>query len=192
VFRFVLIVAPALGAVGLGMEFATRLCGPGDEKALSLVAQGTILETYAGITDGNDLVTYVTAEMSEADFSRILASDRTCTWIAETTIGTCPVGYALAVADEGAKSFSSFELKRLYIFYRFHGTGLGKKLMGDVLSFAKQMNSETLWLQVHEANPHAIEFYKRFGFVQTGADLFQAGKGSYRVLRMALTLAHQK
>jgi diamine N-acetyltransferase len=184
--------ATALGAVRKEMEFTTRLCGPGDEKDLSLVAQATILETYAGITDGNDLVTYVTAELSVADFSRILASDRMCAWIAETTVGTCPVGYALAVSDEGANSFSSFELKRLYIFYRFHGTGLGKKLMGDVLSFAKQMNSETIWLQVHEANQHAIEFYKRFGFVQTGADLFQAGKGSYRVLTMVLTLALQR
>jgi len=43
------------------MEIATRPCRPGDEKALSIVAQGTILETYAGITDGHDLVTYAAA-----------------------------------------------------------------------------------------------------------------------------------
>jgi ribosomal protein S18 acetylase RimI-like enzyme len=60
--------------------------------------------------------------------------------------------------------------------------------MEDVLSFAKQLKSEKIWLQVHEANTHAIEFYERFGFVQTGSDLFQAGKGSYRVLTFGLTL----
>ena len=60
--------------------------------------------------------------------------------------------------------------------------------MEDVLSFAGNMQSEKIWLQVHEANNHAIEFYKRFGFVQTGADLFRAGEGSYRVLTLALTL----
>jgi len=38
------------------------------------------------------------------------------------------------------------------------------------------MKSETIWLQIHEANSHAIEFYKRLGFIQTGADLFRAGK----------------
>jgi ribosomal protein S18 acetylase RimI-like enzyme len=111
------------------------------------------------------------------------------TWIAETTVGKCPVGYALGVSDEHAKSFSSFELKRLYLFHRFHGNGLGKRLMQDVLLFAKHMNSESIWLQVHEANIHAIEFYKRFAFVQTGADLFRAGKGSYRVLTLRLTLS---
>jgi GNAT superfamily N-acetyltransferase len=123
-----------------------------------------------------------------ADFSRIVASDRMCAWIAETTIGKCAVGYAVAVSDEDAKSFSSFELKRLYVFYRFHGNGLGRRLMEDVLSFAKGVKSETIWLQVHEANHHAIQFYKRFGFVQTGVGLFPAGKGSYRILTMQLTL----
>jgi ribosomal protein S18 acetylase RimI-like enzyme len=173
------------------MELTTRVCGPGDEQALSLLAQATILETYAGITDGGDLIKYVTAELSVTDFARILASDRERAWIAETITGKCPVGYALAVSDEGTKSFSSFELKRLYVFHRFHGHGLGKRLMDDALSFARDMRSEKIWLQVHEVNNHAIEFYKRIGFVQTGTDLFRAGEGSYRVLTLALTLARQ-
>lgn len=94
--------------------------------------------------------------------------------------------------DEDAKSFTSFELKRLYLFYRFHDSGLGKRLMEDVLSFAKDMKSETIWLQVHEANNHTIEFYRRFGFVQTGADLYRAGRGAYRVLTMVLTVKLQR
>jgi diamine N-acetyltransferase len=173
------------------MEFATRLCGPGDEQALSLVAQATILETYAGITDGSDLIKYVRADPSVTDFTRIVASDGARAWIVETVIGKCPVGYALAVSDEGTKSFSSFELKRLYVFYRFHGRGLGKRLMEDALSFARNVQSEKIWLQVHEANHPAIEFYKRFGFVQTGDELFPVGEGLYRVLNLALTLTRQ-
>jgi ribosomal protein S18 acetylase RimI-like enzyme len=65
---------------------------------------------------------------------------------------------------------------------------LGKKLMQDVLSFAKGMKSDKMWLQVHEANHHAIDFYKRFGFVQTGTDLYKAGNGSYQVLKLELRL----
>jgi diamine N-acetyltransferase len=125
--------------------------------------------------------------MSATAFSQTLASDGCRAWMAETSVGKCAVGYAVAVSDENAKLFSSFELKRLYIFYRFHGTGLGKRLMQDMLSFAKELKSEKMWLQVHEANHHAIEFYKRYGFVQTGTDLYRAGKGSYQVLRLELT-----
>ena len=170
------------------MELVTRACGAGDEGALSAVAQATILETYAGITNGDDLITYVNAELTAADFRRMLHDDRVRAWIAETSVGKCAVGYAVAVSDDGVKAFSSFELKRLYIFYRFHGNGLGRKLMEEVLSFAKREDSETIWLKVHEANNHAIEFYKRFGFMQTGADLFRAGEGSYRVLTLRLAL----
>ena len=83
---------------------------------------------------------------------------------------------------------SWFELKRLYIFHRFHGNGLGKRLLQELLSFAKDMKSEQMWLQVHEANHHAIDFYKRKGSVQTGTDLYRAGKGAYQVLRLELTL----
>lgn len=173
------------------MEFHTRACKSGDEMALSLVAQATILETYAGITSGADLVKYVASTLSPDNFSQMFADNRFRAWIAETAVGSCAVGYAVAVADEDAKSFSSFELKRLYIFYRFHGNGLGKRLMENVLSFAKRMKSETIWLQVHEGNQHAIDFYRRFGFVKTGTDLFRAGEGSYQVLTLRLTLTHQ-
>jgi GNAT superfamily N-acetyltransferase len=124
------------------MEFTTRVCRPGDEQMLSLVAQATILETYAGITDGRDLVQYVTAELSVANFGRMMGSDPVRVWIAQTVAGECAVGYAVAVSDEDAKPFSSFELKRLYIFYRFHGKGLGRRLMEDVMAFAKQLKSE--------------------------------------------------
>ena len=63
--------------------------------------------------------------------------------------------------------------------------------MQDVLSFAEGMNSEKMWLQVHEANHHAIEFYKRYGFLsKPGLTLYQSGKGSYRVLRLDLSLSH--
>ena len=183
------ILRKVLRSMSNDAEFIIRLCRPGDERALSLVAQATILETYAGITDADDLFSYVNAELTIDDFSRFLADDRIRTWISETTIGKCPVGYALAVSDEGPKSFSSFELKRLYVFYRFHGKRLGRRLMEEVLSFAKQNNSARIWLQVHEANLHAIEFYNRVGFVEEGANLFRAGKNSYRVLTLALTLS---
>lgn len=112
------------------MEFATRPCKPGDQKALSLVAQATILETYAGITEGDDLITHATTELSVDNFSRSLADDRVRAWIAETTVGKCAVGYAVAVSDDDAKSFSSFELKRLYAFYRFHGNGVRQEVNG--------------------------------------------------------------
>jgi hypothetical protein len=46
------------------MEFSTRVCKLGDKQALSLFGRSTILETYAGITDGDDLIEYFTTKMT--------------------------------------------------------------------------------------------------------------------------------
>ena len=83
------------------MEFTTRVCRPGDEQALSLVAEATILETYAGITDGRDLVQYVTAELSVANFSRMMGSDRVRVWIAGTVAISSLIRWASIAANEG-------------------------------------------------------------------------------------------
>jgi hypothetical protein len=52
------------------MEFSTRLCKPGDEQALSLVGQATILETYAGIGNG-DVECWSTAVTASATCARL-------------------------------------------------------------------------------------------------------------------------
>jgi diamine N-acetyltransferase len=170
------------------MEFVTRVCKAGDEEALSLVAQATTLETYAGMAEGEDLVSFVTTELSVEEMRRILRDDLSRAWIVETVPGKCAVGYAVVVSDQPGEAFASFELKRLYVFHRFHGNGIGKRFIEDVFAFARQMKSETIWLQVQDLNRQAIAFYKHLGFVQTGVEQFRAGKGSYRVLRLSLTL----
>ena len=151
-----------------------------------MIARGIVLETYAGIAAGDDLVAYATEELSEAKFAEMLESERVRAWIAETREGRCPVGYALIVSDEGGKMFASFELKRLYLFYRFQGHKLGRGLLEKVLAFARCENTEKIWLEVYETNQHAIEFYKHCGFLQRGRNLFRTGNHSYRVLTFEL------
>jgi diamine N-acetyltransferase len=170
------------------VEFLIRLCGPGDEEAVSLINQATILETYAGLSKGTDLVVYVSNELSVDVFKRMLSSERVRVWTVETIVGGCTVGCAVVLSEEGGEPFSTMKLERLYIFYRFHGQGLGKKLMNEVLSFARQRKTNTISLRVHAENAHAIGFYEHYGFKATGSEMFHAGEGSYRVLVMQLAL----
>jgi diamine N-acetyltransferase len=163
-------------------RFVIRRCGVGDALRLSLLAQATVLETYAGITRGEDLVTHTSTELREQDFAGLLKSDGVAAWLLETEKGGCPIGYALAVSDPGARLFASFELRKLYVFYRYHGRGLGKRLIEETLAFGREKKSAKLWLDVHDANVYAIEFYRRMGFVQTGTGMFPAGDHGYRTL----------
>jgi diamine N-acetyltransferase len=169
------------------MEFLVRLCRPGDEKALSLVSQATILETYAGIADAADLYAYVSRELSADTFRTLLASDRARTWAAETKEGKCMIGFALAVSGEGNKPFATMELVRLYLFHRFHGLGLGKRLMDAVLAHARKYKTTMMTLHVHARNADAISFYKHFGFVIISEQPFPAGERDYRVFVMQRT-----
>lgn len=106
------------------MEFVLRRCAAGDEKGLSLVSQATVLETYAGIAEGHDLYSYVSRELSVEKLREFLTSDRARAWAVETKVGACIVGFALVLSGNEGEPFSSTELARLYLFYRFHGLGL--------------------------------------------------------------------
>jgi diamine N-acetyltransferase len=169
------------------MEFRLRLCGPGDEMALSLIGQATILETYAGIAEGSDLYAYVMKDLGVETFRELLSSERARTWLVETTVGTCAVGYALLRFSEGEPS-STAELERFYLLYRFHGLGLGQQLMEAVLANARTQRIRLMSLRVNSENARAITFYERYGFETVSEEPFRAGERDYRVLVMHLTL----
>lgn len=60
------------------------------------------------------------------------------------------------------------ELRSLYLLEKYHGKGYGKKLMQNVLSFAKEQGYSEIILDTIEADSKkAIGLYKRFGFVET-------------------------
>lgn len=69
----------------------------------------------------------------------------------------------------------SIEIERIYIRSEFQGKGLGKHLLNKVDEIAIKQNKKMIWLGVWEKNEHAIAFYKKMGFVQTGAHSFYMG-----------------
>ena len=170
------------------MDFRLRRCGPGDETAVSLVAQATILETYAGLAEGSDLYTYVKKDLGVESFRNLLASERACAWVIETEVGRCAVGYALLLSGEGAEPYATTELERFYLLYRFHGLGLGKRLMDEVLAHARAKRTTLMSLRVNSQNARAIAFYKGYGFKAVAEEPFRAGERDYRVLVMHLAL----
>ncbi|MET1249146.1 GNAT family N-acetyltransferase [Sporolactobacillus sp. STCC-11] len=69
----------------------------------------------------------------------------------------------------------SLEIERIYIRDTFQKRGLGKYLMNKAMEIAKNQNKKVIWLGVWEKNENAIAFYKKFGFVQSGAHSFYMG-----------------
>ncbi|MDW0111166.1 GNAT family N-acetyltransferase [Sporosarcina aquimarina] len=69
----------------------------------------------------------------------------------------------------------ALEVERIYIKKAFQKHGLGKMLMNKAVEIALIQQKKRIWLGVWEANENAIAFYKKKGFVQTGAHSFFMG-----------------
>jgi diamine N-acetyltransferase len=69
----------------------------------------------------------------------------------------------------------SLEIERIYIRNKFQKHGLGKYLLNKAMEIAMDGNKKKIWLGVWEKNENAIAFYKKLGFVQTGAHFFYMG-----------------
>lgn len=66
----------------------------------------------------------------------------------------------------------SLEIERVYIKNSSQKHGLGKYLLNKAMEIAMEHNKKKIWLGVWEKNENAIAFYKKMGFVQTGAHSF--------------------
>jgi diamine N-acetyltransferase len=82
----------------------------------------------------------------------------------------------------------SLEIERIYIRKDFQRHGLGKYLLNKAMEVALEHHKQKVWLGVWEKNENAIEFYKKMGFVQTGAHSFYMGEEEQTDFIMIKTL----
>jgi ribosomal protein S18 acetylase RimI-like enzyme len=162
-----------------------------DADALALVAKATFLETFAGVLEGADIVAHCADEHTATRYTAWLATPDAALWLAEIAPGAAPVGYALLsrpdlpVADPRP---TDYELKRIYVLSRFHGTGVGGALLEAVSAAAKARGGKRLLLGVYAGNARALAFYGRQGFRAVAERQFQVGARTYddRVLALEL------
>ena len=87
-------------------------------------------------------------------------------------------GYALIArgsAPPHMQVSAGLELRKFYIDAAFHGRGVAKALMKEVLAIAADGREGTLWLSVFSGNERAISFYKKCGFSIAGTQDFIVG-----------------
>ncbi|HEK9098830.1 GNAT family N-acetyltransferase [Bacillus pfraonensis] len=82
----------------------------------------------------------------------------------------------------------SLEVERIYIKNKFQKHGLGKYLLNKAVEIAMERNKKKIWLGVWEKNKNAIAFYKKMGFIQTGAHSFYMGDEEQMDFIMTKTL----
>jgi ribosomal protein S18 acetylase RimI-like enzyme len=165
-----------------------RQCTPADAEALGLIGSATFLETFAGVLDGQAVVTHCTNAHDPDRYIQLMGLGCRI-WIAETEPGLCPVGYVvvgpsfLPIARPG-----ELDIKRIYVLNRWHGTGVGEALMEKAVEYARSDHQERLIVGVYIGNARAQAFYEQWGFEKIGERTFSVGPRQYEDYVYALKL----
>ncbi len=168
-----------------------RACTVDDAYALSLIAAATLLEAFAGLVPGHALLAHCRKNHHPNAYIATLQQPQARAWIAEVSPGATPVGYAMLTVPDfpaGLAQPDDLELRRIYLFSRFHGSGAGRGLMELAIASARQQQAKRLLLGVHPDNQRALAFYRKSGFVPIGTRQFQVGTSTFEDPVLALTL----
>ncbi len=167
-----------------------RRAGPRDAAALSLLGSATMLETYAELVDGPDIVQHCANRHAAAVYAAWLADPECAIWVAFTQRDAL-VGYLVltpATLPDNPHP-DDLEVQRIYVLSRYHGAGIGGALMGCAVAEARRRSARQLVLGVLKLNAPAIAFYDRQGFTVIDKRVFQVGTATFDDHVMARTLA---
>ena len=161
------------------VSLAVRRCTLADAPILALTAAATFLEAFATRIPAEAIVAHCLTNLAEPAVTRQLAASTTEAWLAEA--GGAPVGYAMLMAPEFPIEMlpTDLELKRIYLFSRFHATGLGQSMLDAAVAAARSRDARRLLLGVHPENHRALAFYARNGFTRIGTRLFHLGASTF-------------
>lgn len=171
------------------MSIVIRPCEPRDAEALALVGQATFLETYAGVLPAIDILAHCRTEHGQALYADWLAKPDHRLWAADVEGGAL-VGYAALTPPDLPlpTGETDVELKRIYLLNRFHGSGVGARLMTTAIEAAREAGYARMLLGVFGGNARAIAFYARQGYAEAGVRKFRVGANEYDDLVLARAL----
>ena len=169
-----------------GFQFHIRYATASDNKLLAEVGAETFYDSFAADNTPENIAVYLGTSFSPEKQAQELADPTSRFLIAE--VEGAPVGYArvkFGQAPAAVAGQSPMEIERFYARKPWIGKGIGARLMRACLREAEQAGCDVVWLGVWERNPRAIAFYRQWGFVEMGTQVFQLGDDPQRDLLMA-------
>lgn len=173
---------PVRGAESL---FSLRQARIDDARALAELAERTFREAFAAANDADHVDAHCRDSYREDVQAQEILDRERFTIVAEEAaelIGYAQLRWGSAPACVAASAPG--EIQRLYVAGAWHGRDAAQRLMRACLEELARRGSDVAWLGVWERNPRAIAFYRKFGFVPTGEQVFQLGGDPQRDLVM--------
>ncbi|TMW62570.1 hypothetical protein Poli38472_005188 [Pythium oligandrum] len=155
--------------------FHVRSATSSDAEMLSHIAARTFSDTFGHLYPQQDLETYLAkAYAVDKMQEQIDDSDMYTVFIFSNKEAETPCGFSMLwdgsirPGDDDRDTRNHLEFKRFYIMKEYHGTGAAGVLMKHVMQVIRQKQRQVVWLIVWENNLRAHNFYKKYGFQETG------------------------
>jgi ribosomal protein S18 acetylase RimI-like enzyme len=147
-----------------------------DAADVATLAARTFEETFGADNRPEDMAEHLATSYGVAQQSAEIADHGYATLLAF-------VGGALAAFAQVRRNApppcvtgpAPIEIHRFYVDRRWHGQGVGRRLMDASLDAARTFGGATVWLSVWEKNPRAQAFYAKCGFSRVGEADFWVG-----------------
>lgn len=172
------------------MTIKIEKCNHEDLKKLQEVSIETFHDTFKEQNSPENMKAYLEKAFNEKQLEQELSNAASQFYFIlddEEIAGYLKVNVDEAQSEQMGDE--SLEMERIYIRDKFQGKGFGKHLFNKALEVAMAQDKKSIWLGVWEKNDHAIGFYQKIGFVQTGAHSFYMGDEEQIDLIMTKTLA---
>ena len=166
-----------------GPPFHIRYATAADNTLLAKVGAETFYDSFAAENTPENMAAYLAEAFGPEKQARELADPASRFLIVEAAGLT--VGYARLKFGEAPAAMAGrkpMEIARFYARKPWIGKGVGARLMQACLQEAERAGCDAVWLDVWERNSRAIAFYRQWGFVEVGTQVFQLGDDLQRDL----------
>ncbi|MEN9609376.1 MAG: hypothetical protein RLZZ628_190 [Bacteroidota bacterium] len=161
----------------------------GDIAALQQISRETFFETFAADNTEENMQQYLEEGFSTAKLEAELTDPNAEFYFAlwdKQKIGYLKLNWGIAQTE--LKAQKALEIERIYVSKAFQGKKVGQRLYEKAIQIAKQKKVDYVWLGVWEANPKAIRFYEKNGFVVFDKHIFKLGADEQIDLMMKLQM----
>ncbi len=142
----------------------TRSAELDDANAISKLLRVVFAEAYGHVLDSNVLKEHLETYLSE----KAIRSDMTSSSYYLVEDASDVVGVLKLCLDDELKPEIRVEIAKLYVLEEVRSQGVGSKLIDAALTWSKEKDASSIWLNVWQENKKAVQFYEKHDFIQVG------------------------
>jgi ribosomal protein S18 acetylase RimI-like enzyme len=147
-----------------------------DNVLLAELGARTFQDAFGAYNTSENMKDYLSASFNPEKQAAELVEPLSVFLIAEAH--GAAVGYARLkqnVPPSAITGLRPIELDRIYVRKDWIGRRVGTTLMKTCLKEAEMRACDTIWIGVWEDNKRARRFYRKWGFVEVGTQIFKLG-----------------